>query len=164
MTAAKAIDLESEPWDYVGFAAMYARLVDYGCCFLSRSNGRNQQIIRWESDVVPERREWSQPEIEAASRLHSRIIRLPLRQNLVTQIFFNERCASFWPEIHPDKQKQIIRDLTLWPSGPPGVNARISKANRDQQWSVAPMHPAEFLPVRDRAIRMLCNGERMLPK
>ncbi len=144
------------------FSRMYARLVDYGLCYLRSGAGRNTQIIRWESDITPERREWSRPEIEAAARLHSRIIRLPLRNNLAIQIFFNESCASFWSDIHPDKQKQIIRDLTLWPSGPPGMNARIKNANRDSGGQVMPIHPEEFIAVRDRGIQMLCNGEALL--
>lgn len=155
-----AAALRGEAYTY---STMYQRLVDYGLCYLRSGAGRNQQIIRWESDITPERREWSRPEIEAAARLHSRIIRLSLRHNLVLQVFFNESCASFWSEIEPEKQAAIIRDLTLWPSGPPGVNARIRNANRDCGRTLdQPIHPDQFILIRDRSVKMLCNAESLL--
>jgi hypothetical protein len=155
---------EAQPWDYYGFSPMYARLVEYGLCYLRSGEGRHKRIIEWQ-DWARDRyikRVWTGAEIEAAARLHSRIIRLPLRHNLVLQVFFNESCASYWPKLEPDKQDEIIADLTLWTGGPPGVNVRIHNANREWGWNVAPIRPEEFIPIRDRGIRMLCNGEKVL--
>lgn len=151
-------------WDYHGFSRMYERLVIYGLCYLRSGEGRHKKIIEWQ-DWARDRyikRVWTGSEIDEASRLHSRIIRLPLRHNLVLQVFFGEACAADWAEIDIDKQELIIHDLTYWAGGPPGVNARIRNANREWGWNVATINEAEFLIIRDRGIRMLCNSERML--
>lgn len=157
------IEADNAPaWDYQGFARMYERLVEYGLCYLRSGPGRHKRILEWETDRLPERRQWTAPEIEAAGRLHSRIIRLPLRHNLVLQVFFVESCAGFWPELKPELQELIIHDLTYWSGGPPGVNARIRNANRECGYTVPTITPEQFLLIRDRAIRMLCNGERIM--
>lgn len=156
--------MQDDAWDYYGFSTMYARLVEYGLCYLRSGEGRHKRIIDWQ-DWARDRyikRVWEGCEIEAAARLHSRIIRLPLRHNLVLQVFFNESCATYWPELRAERQELILHDLTYWSGGPPGVNARIRNANRECGWDVPTITPALFLPIRDRAIRMLCNGERMI--
>lgn len=143
------------------YTRMYARLIEYGLCYLRGGKGLNTQIIKWESDIrVADRIEWSRPQIESAARLHSAIIRLPLAHNLVLQVFFNEACALFWDEIEPEKQNAIVRDLTLWPDRPPGLNTRIRRANREWGTQVQPIHWMGFIPLRDEAIHMLCNRER----
>ena len=148
--------------DYA-FSAMHARLLDYGLCWIRGPHGRLTQIIEWESNVRPERREWTQPEIESAGRLHSRIIRMPLQTSLVLQVFYGEAVAHDWDTIRPEIQYKILRDLTFWPSHPKGVNPRIDKANRECGTNVSRIRECDFMAIRDRGIRMLCNGDRMLP-
>lgn len=145
------------------FAAMHARLLDYGLCYIRGGKGRTAQIIEWDSDVRLERREWSQPEIDAAGRLHSRIIRMPLQHSIVTQVFYGETVAHYWDEIAPDAKAKILQDLVRWPKSPKGVNARITDANRGWNTNVSGIRPDQFMDIRNRAIAMLVNGERMLP-
>lgn len=162
-----------------GFVAMYDRLVDYGLCWL-RGTGRAERIahadvirLKGENDRIvmttytdpdPDRkpRVWSMREIEAAGRLHSEIIRLPLAHNLCIQVFFNETCAESWDKIVGRDREQILRDLTLWPSRPYGLNARIQRANRASGTHIQPIHPTHFLPLLHDAILMLHNRERVL--
>ena len=162
-----------------GFTAMYLRLVDYGLCWL-RGAGRAERIahadvirLKGENDRIvmttytdpdPDRkpRVWSMREIEAAGRLHSAVIRLPLAHNLCVQVFFNETCAENWDKIIGRDREQILRDLTLWPSRPYGLNARIRRANAACGTHVQPIHPTHFLPLLHDAILMLRNRERTL--
>lgn len=161
------------------FSVMYARLVDYGLCWL-RGVGRDERsahadviqlkgeddriVMTTYTDPDPDRkpRTWSMPEIQAAGRLHSQIIRLPLAHNLCVQVFFNETCAEGWEDIGPREREQILRDLTFWPSKPYGLNARILRANRAWGTHVQPIHPTKFMPMLREAILMLHNRERVL--
>lgn len=155
---------DSQAWNYSGFARMYERLVIYGLCYLRSGEGRHRKIIEWQ-DWARDRyikRVWTGSEIEDAARLHSRIIRLPLRHNLVLQVFFGEACAADWAKLKPELQEEIIHDLTYWSGGPPGVNARIRNANKEWGWNVPTINEFDFLLIRDRAIRMLCNSETLL--
>ena len=177
---AEVIDLggipETQPH---GYSAMYGRLVDYGLCWL-RGTGKAERIahadvirLKGEDDRIvmttytdpdPDRkpRVWSMRDIEAAGRLHSTVIRLPMAHNLCIQVFFNETCAENWDKIVERDREQILRDLTLWPSRPFGLNARIRRANAACGTHIQPIHPTHFLPLLEDAILMLRNRERAL--
>lgn len=158
---------------------LHERLVDYGQCWIR--DGSPQGLARLDTvkvkgeddrivattyrDPDPDKRprQWTRPEIEAAGRLHSRIIRLPLVHSLTIQVFYGEASAEYWWSIEPDEKVRILRDLTTWPKRPYGVNPRIAHYTRATQDWVPPIRPAEFLTIMLRGMRILVNSERMLP-
>lgn len=144
--------------------AMHARLVEYGRCFLQGGAGRitGQRCIidRIQDDyVLPE---WSGEQCHDALMLHRLVVRLPIRHRLVLQVFFGERIARKWGELTPETQDEFLRDMTFWPRYPYGVNPRL--ANYARATSTAPerIQPRDFLPIRDRGIRMLVNAETLV--
>jgi hypothetical protein len=166
--------------------AMHLRLVDYGLCWL-RGGASDVQIIRREiigaepgdpedasrmrivstsyrdPDLDRQSRFWTPAEIKAAARLHSRIIRLPLKVHGITiMVFYGETCAEDWRWREPNNKAKILRDLTFWPSKPYGVNARLARYGRETGQRMAPIRPDEFLPTMLRAVRILVNGDRAL--
>lgn len=174
------------------FTAMDKRLLDWGLCYLRggasvvdavredvvRSNNRTDGEATWkrtstpyrEADPVFERREWTQPQIEAAGRLHQRVIALPMQRSLVLQVFYFEEDAAYWDDLQPHEQAQRIRDMTLWKGHPLGVNPRIDEHNSqlrqrygDSVGQVPLIVPEAFMPIRYRAIRELVARERGTP-
>ena len=163
---------------------MHRRLVDYGLCWLRA--GGDTQIVRRQiiqhtpgdaedpenlsivptnyRDPDPDRkaRQWTRIEIDNAGKLHSRIIRLPLKVHALTiQVFYSETCAAEWASVLPNQKADILRDLTFWPSAPYGVNARLRRYGAETGQKVPPIRADEFVPIMLRGIRMLVNGERM---
>lgn len=174
-----------QPQDW-RFAAMYAELVRWGLCWLRAGGGRTSrfdivQVLAGDAKEDPAKLrivasdyvdppdpaddrpiQWTKPEIERAGRLHSRVIRLPLQHRLVLQVYFNETVARFFDDLMPDKQAAVVRDLTHWRGEPLGVNARIARFNRTTGAHERGIRTDEFIPIRDRGIRMLANQERFL--
>lgn len=162
------------------YAAMYRRLVDWGLCWLNAGeSGRVPQTIikikvegeddRYEvvhyRDPDPDRkpRQWTRVEIEAAGRLHSRVIRLPrVEHRIVLQVFFNEYAAEYWHLIDPRAKDDMLRDLTNWNGTPKGVNARLRDYNAECGQNEPLIHWTQFEPILERGIRILCNNERLL--
>lgn len=174
------------------FTAMHKRLIDWGLCYLRggasvvdavredrvRSNNKIKEEATWkltstpyrEADPVFDRRQWTQPQIEAAGRLHQRVIALPMQRSLVLQVYYFEEHAQYWDELRPHEQAERIRDLTLWEGRPLGVNPRIKEHNcqlrhdyGDGVAQVPLIVPEAFMPIRHRAIRELIARERGLP-
>lgn len=169
------------------FTAMHKRLLRMG--LILRGGGRivdacREDVVRaanepWESaelrktrtpyrepDPSYQRRDWTQPQIDAAGQLHNRVTALPIQRSLVLQAFYFEEDAEFWNELTPAQQWERIVDLTTWTGKPPGVNARIHEHNAQlrQRYGDVPMVPAiipeAFMPIRHRAIRELVARER----
>ena len=134
---------------------MHSRLVAWGRIILAGGNGPRE---KWESDDdLMGKRDWTGAEMDAARQLHSAVIRLPeVRQRLVLQVFYRERMAEWWGDVHPERRFAVARDLTI------EVNARIRRYNQDAQDKVASINAADFNGIRDRAVRALVNNERVL--
>lgn len=166
------------------FQRMHARLLEWGLCFL-RGGGNIVDVARAdivrvnnkigdeavyqqtsstyrETDPTFERHDWTQPQIEAAGRLHSRVIALPIQRSLVLQVFYFQEDAEFWSELRPSEQQARILDMTRWQGRPPGVNPRIERHNREQYDFVPPIVPEWFMSIRHRAIRELMARERAM--
>lgn len=135
---------------------MHSRLVAWGRIILAGGNGPRE---KWESDDDQMgKRDWTGAEMDAARMLHSAVIRLPeVRQRLVLQVFYRERMAEWWEDVNPERQFAIARDLTI------EVNARIRRYNQDARDKVVSINAADFKGIRERAIRVLVNNERLLP-
>lgn len=193
MSAVMNRPTESAPPKIDAFAAMHARLIDWGLCYLRggasvvdcsradavRVNNKTGDDAIWEQTTTPyreadpvfDKRDWTQPQIEAAARLHDRVIALPIARSLVLQVFYFEEDAQFWDDFTPKQQEERIRDLTLWAGRPPGVNKRIAEHNRQlrQRYGdginiVPPIVPEAFTAIRHRAIRELVARERGMPE
>lgn len=174
------LPIETEVRD-TEFARMWKRLTDYGLCYLrAGSSGiepstiikikregepdEYQRVAYRDPDPDRKPRQWSRAEIDAAARLHSRVIRLPrVAHRIVLQVFFAETVAAYWSELDPEAKLPMLRDLTNWHANPPGVNARIKMYNRECAAQEAAIHWSDFEPILHRGIRILCNNERMLP-
>lgn len=163
------------------YEAMYRRLVDWGLCWLraGESGIEPSTIIKIKIDGEDERiervpyrdpdpdkrpRQWSRAEIDAAGRLHSRVIRLPrVVHRVVLQVFFAETVAAYWHEIEPNSRRGMVQDLTQWNGKPSGVNARLRVYNRECGASEPLIRPDHFEPILNRGVRLLCNNERVIP-
>lgn len=164
------------------YEAMYKRLVDWGLCWLraGESGIEASTIIKIKVDGEDDRfervpyrdpdpdqrpRQWSRAEIDAAGRLHSRVIRLPrVVHRIVLQVFFAETIAEFWSYVDPNARRDMVRDLTQWNANPPGVNARLRTFNRACGASEPLIHADDFEPILRRAVKMLCNNEWVIPQ
>ena len=168
-----------------GVAAMHRRLLQWGLCYLRggaavvdacradivRSNNKTGDDAEYtvtrtpyrEPDPAFQRREWAQPQIDAARLLHNRVTALPIQRSLVLQVFYFQEDAEFWDEIGVAEQQQRIRDMTLWEGKPLGVNPRIVRHNRERYDNVPKIVPEAFMSIRHRAIRELVARERGIP-
>jgi len=163
---------------------LHLELLDYGLCMLRGNQSTRMELVQVlpgdpddpancrivtthyrESDPLAQKRErdWTGAEIEDARNLHRRIIRLPLKAHSLTiMVFYGEACAAGWGKLEPHVQRQIIRDLTYWPSKPYGVNARLRNYARETGQEYVPIREADFMPIMLRGMRILMNSERML--
>jgi hypothetical protein len=164
------------------FQRMHVRLLEWGLCFLRgganivdvarpdivRVNNKTgaeavyQQTSSTYREMDPtfERRDWTQPQIEAAGRLHSRVTALPIQRSLVLQVYYFQEDAEFWSELRPAEQRLRVIDMTHWQGQPLGVNPRITRHNREQYDCVPPIVPELFMSIRHLAIRELMARER----
>lgn len=171
------------------FEAWHRELLHWGLCYL-RGGGRDVDIARpdivrvnnktkeeaiyrettttyREPDPSFERRDWTQPDIDRAARIHGRVLMLPTARSLVLQVFYFEEDAKDWANWDLGR----IADLTIWPGQPLGVNPRIRQHNRDMRQRYGPtvepvplIVPEAFLAIRHRAIRELMARDRGMPR
>ncbi len=163
-------------------AAMHLRLVDWGLCWMRAGGSGDRAPIREsivldhdgkarlevrgyrEQDINLKPRNWTGADIRAAELLNYRVIRLPrVHYRVVLQVFYLESSAECWEAIKADERENIVRDLTLWPDHPPGVNATIRDYNKSNAATEHEIRPADFMPILHRAVQILCNGDRMIP-
>lgn len=126
-----------------------------------------EQLIRpselYPDDPKKKKREWTQNDIDAAGRLHARVIRLPMRHAILLQVLYSDAKSEWWLDLMPDERLQHIRDLVNWNGHPRGINQRIADANKDRGTKEPPIHFLDFEGIWRRALQMLINAERMLP-
>lgn len=163
-------------------ASMHLRLVDWGLWMRGGGSGQQAPIrefivldhdgaarlevkgYREPDPNAMKPRVWSGAEVRKIELLNYRVIRLPrVHHRIVLQAFYLESSAEHWETVTPDERENIIRDLTLWPDHPPGVNARIRDYNESNAAAEHEIRPADFMPILHRAVQILCNNERMLP-
>ena len=142
------------------FQRMHERLLEWGLCFLRGGGNIVERSTYRETDPTFERRDWTQPQIEAAGRLHTQVTALPIQRSLVLQVFYFQEDAKWWSELQPAEQQLRVFDMTHWQGRPPGVNPRITRHNRETYDCVPPIVPEKFMAIRHKAIRELMARER----
>lgn len=157
---------------------MHLRLVDWGLWM--RGGGDRREVTERivldhdgtarlevkgyrEHDPHIRPRAWTGQQGYANQLLHYRVIRLPrVHHRVVLLAFYLESSAEHWESIRPDERENIIRDLTLWPDHPPGVNARIREYNSTNAATETEIRPEDFMPILRRGVQILANGEQMI--
>ena len=139
----------------IACADMHERAIRWGLLILRGGNGMR---LKWDSDDEElDKRVFTPADRDAAKALHSAVIRLPeLRQRLVMQVFYREMCASNWGAVSWQRQRQIVDDLAQ------EVNNRIRAYDRECSTMTDRVRPEHFEGIRGRALRILCNNERMV--
>jgi hypothetical protein len=101
------------------------------------------------------RRDWTQPEIDAARALDRLVRVLPIQRRAVVQCFYTCEYAEIWPTLPDERRGKLVYELTHWPGQPRGVNARVDDHNDEYGDCVPHIVHELFLTVLHRAIREL---------
>lgn len=133
--------------------AMHDRLIIWASISVVGGKGGRQP---WDSDPTREWNDYTPAQHDAAYALHIMVGQLPdIRHRLVLPEFYRNVEVKAWNGLTPMRRAHIIEHMTEV------VNEGIRDYNRDLRQNAPRINPRDFEGIRNRAIHMLVNRERV---